>query len=74
MIESPLLKRPRRGEDQEKQKPRRLLLRNILNTVFMIGAVVGVVIYFKHDEYLGTVVILVAMMIKMSECVFRFMK
>lgn len=56
------------GED------RYLRLRNILNLIFMVGALIGVLVYFQWDKQAGTVVILVSMVFKIVECVFRFMK
>lgn len=63
---SPLHKRP----DNDKW----LVLRNILNIIFMIGAVIGVAIYIKGDQNTGTIVVLAAMAFKIVECIFRFMK
>lgn len=51
-----------------------LFLRNILNIIFMIGAVIGVAIYIKGDQNTGTIVVLAAMAFKIVECIFRFMK
>ncbi|MCD8296366.1 MAG: hypothetical protein LUC88_02215 [Prevotella sp.] len=67
--------RPSRRHRGEEDKPDRFfMLRNILNVIFIIGAVVGVLMYFYKDEQAGTIVILVSMMFKIVECVFRFMK
>lgn len=59
------LRRHRRDDDPN------LRLRNILNIVFMLGAIVGVAIYMLADSTAGTIVILVAMLFKIVECVFR---
>ncbi len=59
---------------QEEKKDRFLWLRNILNTIFMLGAVVGVILYFQYSHHVGTIVILFSMMFKIVECVFRFIK
>ena len=53
---------------------RYLMLRNILNIIFMVGAIIGVVVYFYSSHYVGTIIILVSMVFKIVECVFRFMK
>ncbi|MCD8292100.1 MAG: hypothetical protein LUC91_11460 [Prevotella sp.] len=67
--------RPSRRRRNEEEKPVRfLLLRNILNTVFILGAIVGVLLYVYKNEQVGTIVILGSMMFKIVECVFRFMK
>lgn len=59
---------------EENGKDRFLMLRQVLNILFMIGAVVGILLYFYQNKTIGTVVILVAMFIKMVECVFRLIK
>ena len=60
----------RRGDGGD----RYIMLRNILNIIFMVGAVAGVVVFYQCGREVGTVIILVAMMFKIVECVFRFMK
>lgn len=60
-----LERRHRRADDQY------FRLRNLLNIIFMLGAIVGVVVYMLSDRTAGTVVILVAMLFKIVECVFR---
>lgn len=61
----------RRNEDSLKRKY--FIIRNILNTIFLIGAVVGVLIYYFHSNELGTYAILGSMIFKMAECCFRFL-
>lgn len=61
----------RRDEDSLKQKY--YIIRNILNTIFVIGAIVGVALYFFKSETTGTYVILGSMIFKMAECCFRFL-
>ena len=58
----------------ERQPDRYLKLRNMLNLIFMLGAIVGVCVYLWGNSTVGTIIILVAMAFKMAECVFRFMK
>lgn len=58
----------------EKPTDRLLPVRNILNLIFMAGAVVGVVLYFFTNKTVGTVVILSAMVFKMAECCLRFFR
>lgn len=60
--------------NDEDSKDKYLQLRQILNIVFMIGAVAGVLIYFYYGKSLGTIIILVAMFFKMVECVLRLLK
>ncbi|MBR1547686.1 MAG: hypothetical protein IJ637_03045 [Prevotella sp.] len=51
-----------------------LLIRNILNTIFIIGAIVGMLLYWKYDQTTGTIVILAAMCFKFTESCLRMMK
>lgn len=62
----------RRG--REHKEDRYIVLRNILNVIFMLGALAGVVVYINWNRDAGTIVILVSMVFKIVECVFRFMK
>lgn len=59
---------------RENKEDRYIVLRNILNIIFMIGAVIGVIVYFKGSQDTGTIIILASMAVKIVECVFRFMK
>ena len=58
----------------DRQEDKYLKLRNILNTIFVVGAAAGMAVYFWGDRTIGTIIILVSMAIKMLECVLRFMK
>ena len=49
-------------------------IRNILNIIFMIGAVVGVYYYLSVDEIKGIYIILIAMCFKMAEASLRMFK
>ena len=50
-------------------------VRNILNTLFMLLAIIGVVLYFAlpHNHIIGLVVIGVGMVLKIVEFFIRFM-
>ena len=48
-------------------------IRNILNLIFMIMAVVGVIIYLTKDRMTGTYVILIAMCFKIAESSLRML-
>lgn len=50
------------------------VLRNWLNTIFIIGAVVGMYLYYKGNRDTGLYIILVSMMIKFTESALRMMK
>lgn len=49
-------------------------IRQVLNVIFMLGAIVGVIIFFISNEFIGTIVILCAMAFKMMEYIIRFMR
>ena len=52
-------------------------IRNILNLIFMIGAVVGVIFYISKNEdkrQLGLYIILISMCFKIAESSLRMMK
>lgn len=60
--------------NSDKPKGRFFMLRQILNLLFMIIAVVGVVMYLCYDQTKGTIVVIIAMAFKMSESVLRYIK
>lgn len=64
----------RRDEGSENPRGRFALLRQVLNILFMVGAVAGVLIYFYKSKDTGTVVILASMVLKFAECVLRLLK
>lgn len=74
-----LTNRYKQTEDDEnghvRKRPDRYIgLRNILNAIFMLGALAGVLIYYVWDSQVGTIIILVSMLFKIVECVFRLMR
>ena len=46
-------------------------IRNILNLVFILGAIIGVLVYFYSDHTVGTYIILCSMGFKFVECTLR---
>lgn len=59
-------------KEHHRPTPHRVL-RQWLNIIFMVGAVVGVCIYYFTEAItLGIIIILCAMVFKMAECAFRF--
>lgn len=64
----------RSRHSREEKNDKYIVLRNILNIVFMVGAVIGVIMYYKCGHDSGTIVILVSMVFKIVECVFRFLR
>jgi len=59
---------------QEERRRKIKIIRNVLNLVFMLMAVAGMVIYVWKDKYAGSVIILVAMAFKMVESSMRMLK
>lgn len=55
------------------EKGRFFKLRNILNTIFIILAIAGMAIYFLWKTSVGGPIIIVAIAIKMIECVLRYL-
>jgi len=55
-----------------RQKPQKLALRNTLNILFMILAVVGGYFFAYKDQLIGGIIIMVAIFIKLVECIIRF--
>ncbi len=69
IVDETIVKKGYHGKD--KQPPRYLKLRNILNIIFMVGAIVGLLMYFYGDRFIGTIVIMIAMAIKIAESIIR---
>lgn len=57
--------------NETKKRDKYFIIRNILNILFMIVAVVGVLIYIFGDETVGTIVVMFGMLFKVTECSFR---
>lgn len=49
-------------------------IRNILNIIFIIGAVIGVLLYVYSSQTVGTIIILISMVFKIIECILRFIR
>lgn len=66
------------GNRREEQKPVNGHFRSTrqwLNIIFMVGAVIGVLLYVFHTpQTVGIIVILVSMIFKIIECALRFIK
>ena len=68
-----MAQRPVRRHKRLPDDDKYFTLRNILNIIFMLGAIVGVIFYFTADDNtVGTIIILAAMTFKIAECCFRF--
>ena len=73
-LEESAVKRPERYHSRGERSDRFFMVRNILNIIFMGGAVGGVLVLYFHDKSMGTVIILVSMVFKMAECCFRLIR
>ena len=49
-------------------------IRNILNIIFIIGAIIGVSVYFLSDTTIGTFIVLGSMVFKIAETILRFIR
>lgn len=65
---------PSRHHRAPKEKGKFFWLRNTLNIIFIIGAVVGMFVYFLKSDKAGTIIVMTAMAFKMCECVIRLIK
>ena len=69
------VRRPEHRVHRQERKDRFLYIRQWLNIIFMLGAVIGVIVYFLADlTTTGTIIILVAMVFKIIECILRFIR
>lgn len=53
------------------EKGRFFVLRNILNIIFIIGAIIGMVAYFFVNETVSELILVICVVIKICECVLR---
>lgn len=58
----------------EREKDQYMAIRQWFNIIFMVGAVVGMAVYFLSNHTIGTYIILASMVFKIIECVLRFLK
>ncbi len=70
--ENTYVRRHRREEPEDND--RFAVLRQILNIIFMLGAVIGMFVYFKYSHSIGGGIIICSMLFKIIECVLRLMK
>ena len=75
MSDTPLSERPDHRIKKERAHDHTLGLRNVLNIIFMIGAIIGAVLYFFTDHTtLGVYIVLGAMAVKIVECCLRMLR
>lgn len=63
---------PPRRHKRPKEQDSTLKVRQWLNAIFMLGAIIGVIVYFAGSSSIGTIIILAAMVFKIVECAIRF--
>lgn len=64
----------RRHRNEEEPRPGKLRkLRQVLNIIFIIGAIVGVATYYWHDHDLGLYIVLGSMIFKFIEVSIRLL-
>lgn len=74
-LQNSTARRPERRRHKREIEDRFLPIRQWLNIIFMLGALVGVIVYFLTDNTTtGTIIILVSMVFKMVESVLRFIR
>lgn len=62
---------PRRRTEPFAPKGKYNRLRNILNIIFMLCAIVGLIVFFNSDKTVGSYIILAAIGVKLVECCVR---
>lgn len=66
-----MAQQPRRNHRRPQEHSRIDYIRQWLNIIFMLGAVVGVIFYFLSDSNTGVIILLTAIVFKFVECVLR---
>ena len=65
---------PRRRSHRKPASDQLLGFRNVLNIIFMILALIGVVVYVWFDSTVGTYIVIGGMAFKMVECCLRMLR
>lgn len=68
------VRQPMRHHRRDASNDKYFKIRNVLNIIFIIGAIVGMAVFYFHDRTTGTIIILTAMAFKIAECCFRFIR
>lgn len=66
-----LVQRTQRTHQKPREHTRIDYARQWLNIIFMLGAVVGVIVFCVSDRYTGTIIVLGAIVFKFIESVLR---
>lgn len=71
-----MIERRRRGEAPREDKGGMLfVIRQIINLIFIIGAIVGMALYYFNDDNTTAIIVIMSVMVlKMFECVLRYLK
>ena len=69
------VRRPDHRMHRQERKDRFLYIRQWLNIIFMVGAVIGVILYFAlADQTIGIIIILISMVFKFTEAALRLFR
>lgn len=68
------VKRPERHHRRSPQDDKYFKIRNILNLIFILGAMAGMAVFYLKDTTTGALIIITAMAFKLAECCFRFLR
>lgn len=65
---------PRYRRHRKPASDQLLGFRNVLNIIFMVLAIIGVVVYLCVDSTIGTYIVIGGMAFKMVECCIRMLR
>ena len=65
---------PRHKRSEQDNTDKFLKIRNILNIIFMIGTIAGVIFYITSSQTTGIIIIMSSMVFKIAECCLRFFR
>lgn len=69
------VRRPNHRLRPMRERGRFFITRQWLNSIFMLGALIGGIFYFATDNTnVGIIIILISMVFKIIECILRFIK
>ena len=68
------IERPVRPHRRPASEDKYFKIRNILNIIFMLGAVVGMTVFYFGTRTTGTIIIITAIAFKVIECFFRLIR
>ncbi|MCD7713796.1 MAG: hypothetical protein LUI08_02520 [Prevotella sp.] len=70
----PVRKRRRLERMSYAERGRFFRIRNILNLVFIVLAIAGMAVYFYSNRSIGGAMLIVAIVLKLVECVLRIIR